>query len=97
MDIAFRLERTFDIKIPRGGIEQAAQEAHDDGDPYEIDGVLTERGRTSLADAMPQAAESNDGNFAGSAIAGPMQRFLSSDVIYDDSSNEPTWMVVKPG
>ena len=42
-------------------------------------------GLNSLADAIPQAAESNDANFAGSAIAGPMQRFLSSDVIYDDS------------
>jgi hypothetical protein len=42
-------------------------------------------GLNSLADAIPQAAESNDGNFAGSAIAAPMQRFLSSDVIYDDS------------
>jgi len=54
LDIAFRLERTFDIKIPRGGIETAAQKALDDGDPYEVDGVLTERGRTVLADAMPE-------------------------------------------
>ena len=54
LDIAFRLERTFDIKIPRGGIEQAAQEALDDGEPYEVDGILTARGLTALAEAMPE-------------------------------------------
>jgi hypothetical protein len=42
-------------------------------------------GLESLADGIPQAIESNDGNFAGSIIATPMQRFLASDVIYDDS------------
>ena len=54
LDIAFRLERTFDIKIPRGGIEQAAQQSIDDGDPYEIDGVLTRRGLDALIKAMPE-------------------------------------------
>ena len=29
LDIAFRLERAFDIKIPRGGIEQTAREGGD--------------------------------------------------------------------
>lgn len=42
-------------------------------------------GLRSLAEAIPQAAESNDASFAGTALAQPMQRFLASDVIYDDS------------
>lgn len=42
-------------------------------------------GLKSLAEAIPQAAESNDASFAGTALAQPMQRFLASDVIYDDS------------
>ena len=54
LDIAFRLERTFDIKIPRGGIEQAAQQAVDEDQPYEVDGVLTPRGLEALAEAMPE-------------------------------------------
>ena len=53
LDIAFRLERTFDIKIPRGGVEKAAQDAVGD-EPYEIDGVLTAKGLAALAEAMPE-------------------------------------------
>jgi len=53
LDIAFRLERAFDIKIPRGGIEDAAREGVDDED-YEVDGVLTPTALTRLAEAMPE-------------------------------------------
>lgn len=53
LDIAFRLERAFDIKIPRGGIEKSAQEGMGD-EPYEVAGVLTERALEKLADAMPE-------------------------------------------
>ncbi len=42
-------------------------------------------GLRSLAEAIPQAAESNDVSFAATALAQPMQRFLASDVIYADS------------
>lgn len=53
LDIVFRLERAFDIKIPRGGIEQAAKD--DTGDQeYEVDGVLTDVALSRLADAMPE-------------------------------------------
>ena len=51
LDIAFRLERAFDIKIPRGGIEQTAQEG---GDGVDENGVLTTDGRARLAEAMPE-------------------------------------------
>lgn len=53
LDIAFRLERSFDIKIPRGGIEDAAREGVDDED-YEVDGILTPTALTRLAEAMPE-------------------------------------------
>ena len=57
LDIAFRLERSFDIKIPRGGIEDAAREGVDDED-YEVDGVLTSTALTRLAEAMPEVPAS---------------------------------------
>ena len=53
LDIAFRLERAFDIKIPRGGIEKAAQDGMGD-DAYENNGVLTPSAIEKLAEAMPE-------------------------------------------
>ena len=53
LDIAFRLERTFNIKIPRGGIESAARE--DVGEEaYEVDGVLTDAALERLKGALPE-------------------------------------------
>lgn len=53
LDIVYRLERTFDIRIPRGGIERASREDLDD-EEYEVNGVLTERALEALADGMPE-------------------------------------------
>jgi len=53
LDIAFRLERAFDIKIPRGGIEKTAQTGMGD-EPYEVAGVLTPLALEKLAEAMPE-------------------------------------------
>lgn len=53
LDIAFRLERAFDIKIPRGGIEKTAQSGMGD-EPYEVSGVLTPLALEKLAEAMPE-------------------------------------------
>jgi acyl carrier protein len=53
LDIAFRLERAFDLKIPRGGIETTAK-AGLGGEVYEIDGVLTAAALARLAEAMPE-------------------------------------------
>jgi acyl carrier protein len=53
LDIAFRLERAFDIKIPRGGIESAAREGVSE-EEYEVDGVLTDKALQSLKEAMPE-------------------------------------------
>ncbi len=54
LDIAFRLDRTFGIKIPRGGIDEGARMEVGDESPYEVDGVLTELGLNALAQAMPE-------------------------------------------
>ena len=52
LDIVFRLERSFDIKIPRGGIEAEAREDVDG--VYEVDGVLTTEGLAKLIEVMPE-------------------------------------------
>lgn len=54
LDIAFRLERAFDIRIPRGGIEAASKEGLAEGESYEVNGVLTDRAREQLAAHMPE-------------------------------------------
>jgi len=54
LDIVFRLERAFDIKIPRGGIESAARDGLEEGEAYEVNGVLTALGIEKLAEAMPE-------------------------------------------
>ena len=53
LDIAFRLERAFDVKIPRGGIEKAAREGVE-GDGLNPDGTLTQEALEKLAEAMPE-------------------------------------------
>lgn len=53
LDLAFRLERAFGIKIPRGGIEDAAKsDLGDEG--YEVEGVLTPAALERLAVALPE-------------------------------------------
>ena len=54
LDIVFRLERSFDIKIPRGGIETAAKDGLAGDEVYEINGVLTALGLEKLSQAMPE-------------------------------------------
>jgi acyl carrier protein len=53
LDVAYRLERAFDIKIPRGGIESTAKSGMGD-DAYEVAGVLTAPAIEKLAEAMPE-------------------------------------------
>lgn len=52
LDVVFRLERAFDIQIPRGGLEAQAKEV--DGAPGEVDGKLTEAGAARLRELMPE-------------------------------------------
>lgn len=53
LDIAFQLEKNFQIKIPRGGIEKAAREGAE-GDGLNADGTLTENALEALKAAMPE-------------------------------------------
>ena len=52
LDVVFRLERAFDIQIPRGGIEAEAR--HTNEGPGEEDGRLTEAGVRRLHATMPE-------------------------------------------
>jgi acyl carrier protein len=52
LDIAFRLERAFEIKIPRGNIKAKSQEGIED--QYEVDGVLTPLALDKLREIMPE-------------------------------------------
>jgi acyl carrier protein len=52
LDVVFRLERAFQIQIPRGGLEQKAKELG--GEPGEIDGRLTAAGVERLRELMPE-------------------------------------------
>ncbi len=52
LDIVFRLERAFDIKIPRGGIESTARDEMES--EYEIEGVLTTAGLEKLKEHMTE-------------------------------------------
>lgn len=54
LDIAFRLERAFDIRIPRGGVEAASREGLADGETYEVNGRLTAGALERLAAHMPE-------------------------------------------
>jgi acyl carrier protein len=54
LDIAFRLERAFKIKIPRGEIQRTAEE--EANAPFEADGKLTDAGVAALRRAMPEIA-----------------------------------------
>ncbi len=54
LDIVYRLERAFDIRIPRGGIEKVTREGLEKGEVYEVNGVLTELALDKLAAAMPE-------------------------------------------
>ena len=63
LDIAFRLERAFNVRIPRGGVEAASKEGLAEGESYEVNGVLTRAALDRLAAYMPEvpAVEFRDG------------------------------------
>lgn len=55
LDVVFRLERAFDVQIPRGGVEARARMV--DGQPGELDGRLTKVGAEALRKIMPEVPE----------------------------------------
>ena len=52
LDIAFRLERSFDVKIPRGDVQRRSQEGIEG--EFEIDGVLTPLALEKIQEVMPE-------------------------------------------
>jgi acyl carrier protein len=52
LDIAFRLERAFGVKVPRGEIQRSAEATA--GGEFEVEGKLTEAGAVALREAMPE-------------------------------------------
>jgi len=53
LDIMFRLEKDFDIKIPQREIEQKARGGLE-SDDFEIDSVLQEKGAQRLRELLPE-------------------------------------------
>lgn len=53
LDIAYRLEQGFKIKIPRGDIKQKSQEGLG-AEAWEKDGLLTEKALTKIREVMPE-------------------------------------------
>ena len=53
LDIIFRLEKEFEVKIPRGEIEQRAKGNLTD-DEFAVDGMLTDIGLQRLQEVMPE-------------------------------------------
>jgi acyl carrier protein len=58
LDVVFRLEKTFGIKVPRGGIQQdiMAAEGIKEEDVV-VDGALTALGAEKLSERMPEIAK----------------------------------------
>lgn len=56
LDLIFQLEREFDIKIPRGQIEQEARGTLSDAE-FEQNGVLTPAGLQALREYLPEVAD----------------------------------------
>jgi acyl carrier protein len=57
LDIVFRLEKEFSIKIPRGGIQAEALSAEGENlkdEDLAVDGVLTPLGIQKLKETMPE-------------------------------------------
>jgi acyl carrier protein len=55
LDILFRLEQEFDVKLPRGEIERRARGSMSD-DEFAKGGVLTEVARERLKEVMPEVS-----------------------------------------
>ena len=58
LDIAYRLEQSFKIKIPRGDVKAKSQQGLA-ADEWEKDGVLTEKALAKLREVMPEVEPSH--------------------------------------
>ena len=55
LDIIFRLEKEFDIKLPKGEVEKKAREGMSD-DEFAVSGRLSDKALARLRDMMPEIA-----------------------------------------
>ncbi len=76
LDIAFRLEKAFDIKIPRGELFPENIASSDSG--FVKDGVFTEAGIAELREKMPHA---DVDSFASDPKVEKMQDLFTVDML----------------
>lgn len=68
LDLVFRLEQDFDIRISRGEIESRAKETMPEED-FEVDGFLSEKAKAELGKSLPEVDKSRfEGNLRKSDI-----------------------------
>ncbi len=68
LDLVFRLEQDFNIRITRGEIESRAKETMPEED-FEVDGFLSEKAKKELSKALPEVDKSKfEGNLRKSEI-----------------------------
>ncbi|MCK5057577.1 MAG: acyl carrier protein [Candidatus Aminicenantes bacterium] len=68
LDLVFRLEQDFDIRISRGEIESRAKETMPEED-FEVDGYLSEKAKEELRKSLPEVDGSKfEGNLRKSDI-----------------------------
>lgn len=89
LDIIFRLEKEFNVKIPRGEVEKRAKGSLSD-DEFAIDGILTEQGLECLRASMPEISADQiksglfvrdiPGLFTASTFVRMVEEQLSGDV-----------------
>lgn len=58
LDLIFQLEKTFNVKIPRGQIEKDARGQLSDAE-FEQNGVITEKGLTALKNYLSEIPAAN--------------------------------------
>ncbi len=58
LDLIFQLEKTFNVKIPRGQIEKDARGQLSDAE-FEQNGVITEKGLTALKNYLSEIPKAN--------------------------------------
>jgi len=79
LDIVFRMERSFGIKIPRGEIERNARGGLSD-EEFEKDGMITSEGLEALQGVMPEV---DPINFKDGLAAKDIPRLFTVETFYN--------------
>lgn len=73
LDLVFRLEQDFSIRISRGEIESRAKETMPEED-FEVDGFLSEKAKAELRKSLPEV---DDAKFAGNLRKSDIPRLFT--------------------